>query len=139
MTLPVKAVLAWLVLLVLMFANGTLRVLVLQPRLGEETARQVASLTGLAIVLVASAAFVRFVPEGATGRQWLGVGLLWLALTLAFEFLFGHFVSGMSWAALLEDYDVRRGRLWVLVLFGTLLGPWACARLRGRRAGGHSE
>jgi hypothetical protein len=136
MPLAARAVLAWLGLLVFMFVNGTVRVLVLQPRLGEEAARQVASLTGLAIVLAASAAFVRLVPEGATGRHWLAVGLLWLILTLGFEFGFGRFVSGMSWAALLEDYDVRRGRLWVLILFGTLFGPWACARIRGdqRRA-----
>lgn len=129
MPLAARAALTWLGLLVVMFANGALRVLVLQPRLGEDAARQVASLTGLAIVLGVSVVFVRLGPHGTTGRQWLAVGLLWMVLTLAFEFLFGHFISGLSWSALLEDYDLRRGRLWALILVGTLLGPWVVARL----------
>jgi hypothetical protein len=132
MGLGARAVLMWIVLLAAMFGNGTLRVLVLQPGLGEELARRWASLTGVCVVAVLSAVFVRACPD-ATPRQLLRVGATWLVLTLAFEFLFGHFVSGMSRAALLADYDIRRGRLWVLVLVATLLAPWLLGTLSGRR------
>ena len=127
-----KAVLAWLALLAAMFTNGAFRAAVLQPRLGEDAARQLASLTGLAVVLTASGLFVHRVPQAGRGTL-LRIGVLWLVLTLGFEFLFGHFVSGLSWGALLEDYDLLRGRLWVLVLLGVLFGPWAWGVLRGGR------
>ena len=121
-----RAAVAWLILLVLMFGNGALRVLVLQPRMGEEVARRVASLLGVVIVMAFARAFVARA-GGATSGELLRVGLVWTALTLGFEFVFGHYVSGQSWAALLADYDVRRGRLWPLVLVATAIGPWLWA------------
>jgi hypothetical protein len=133
MRLATKAVLAWLALLVVMFGNGTVRVLVLEPRLGSEAARQVASVAGVLIVVAAGRAFVARA-GGVPSRALGAVGLLWTALTLAFELLFGHFVAGASWPELLADYDVGRGRLWPLVLLATALAPWAWGRvLEGRR------
>jgi hypothetical protein len=61
----------------------------------------------------------------------LGIGALWLALTLAFEFLAGHYAFGKDWAVLLEDYDLSRGRIWVMVLIVVLLAPLWTARIRG--------
>ena len=43
---------------------------------------------------------------------------------MAFELLFGRYVSGASWESLLADYDLRRGRLWSLVLVTILFAPW---------------
>lgn len=120
------AVGAWLVLLVLMVSNGVARVTVLEPRLGEETARRVASLTGVAIVLAFSRLYVGRAGARAP-REWLAVGVVWLALTLAFEFGMG-LATGKSWAEMLADYDLSRGRLWPLVLVSTLLGPWTWGR-----------
>lgn len=131
MSLGARAGLAWLALFVVMFANGAVRVAVLQPHLGEDRARQIASLTGLALVLLLSRLFVRFAPEASMSQLWQ-VGLAWLAAAMAFEFLFGHFVSGMSWAALLADYNILRGRLWALILVGLCCGP-AFWGLLGRR------
>jgi hypothetical protein len=123
---------AWLALFVVMFANGAARVIVLQPRLGEDRARQLASLTGLSLVLLVGALFVHLAPEATSQELW-EVGVAWLACTMAFEFLFGHFVSRMSWSALLADYSILRGRLWSLVLLGVGLGPWFCGAIGGRR------
>jgi hypothetical protein len=39
------------------------------------------------------------------------IGDLWVALTLGFEFLAGHYVFGNSWRKLLEDCDVLEGRI----------------------------
>lgn len=124
MTLGGKAAVTWLMLCVVMFANGAVRALVLQPRLGEDLARQVASLTGVLFVLLASWLFVRGCPQ-ATSRQLLWVGAGWLAATLAFEFGLG-FASGLGWRALLAEYDIVRGRLWSLIVLSVLLGPWLC-------------
>ena len=52
MTLSVKAGVTGLILCVVMFTNGAIRALVLQPRLGEDLARQEASLTGVVFAAV---------------------------------------------------------------------------------------
>jgi hypothetical protein len=122
-TLSARATVAWLLLFVAMFGNGAIRVLVLQPRLGADLARQVASLSGVVLVLFVSWLFVRASPS-ATPTQLRWVGAAWVCATVAFEFLFGRFVSGLGWPALLADYDVSRGRLWPVVLLSVFLGPW---------------
>jgi hypothetical protein len=52
------------------------------------------------------------------------VGLLWLLMTLTFEFVIGHFVFRTSWEKLLADYDLSRGRIWPLVLLTCLVSPY---------------
>jgi hypothetical protein len=52
-------------------------------------------------------------------------------LTLAFEFLAGHYLFGAPWPQLLADYNVLRDRIWVLVLATTALAPWLTARSHG--------
>ena len=47
-------------------------------------------------------------------------GIMWVALTVAFEFLAGHYVFGNSWKRLTADYNVFRGRIWILVLLTAL-------------------
>jgi hypothetical protein len=132
MTIAAKAVLAWLLLFVVMFANGAIRVVILQPQLGEDRARQVASLSGVALVLIVSWLFARYAPE-ARSSHLLWVGVAWLVSTVAFEFGFGHFVSGQSWSALLADYNIMRGRLWSLILVSVCLGPWFWGAVRRKR------
>lgn len=123
-----QALAMWLLLLVVMMANGTVRVLVLQPRLGEGAARQVATVVAIFLVLALSRLFVRWTGPHDTAAL-LGVGALWLVLTLGFEFGFGA-VRGSSLEEMLADYDLLAGRLWPLFLVATLLGPWL-----GRGAG----
>ena len=48
---------------------------------------------------------------------------MWLVLTVAFEFLGGHYLFGQSWERLFADYDVRSGRIWLLVLATTAAAP----------------
>ena len=120
----------WLILLVVMFTNGTVRVTVIQPRLGEDTARQVATVVGIALVLALSLVFVRRL-DSPSSPELLQVGALWLVLTVVFEFGMG-LVSGRSWEAMLADYDLRRGRLWPVALAVILLAPWLWGKAGGR-------
>ena len=112
-----------------MMGNGVFRVLVLQPRLGEAGARQASCLMGITIILLLTAFFVRTLVR-PTSAALVGIVLLWLALTVAFEIVFGHYVSRLSWETLIADYDIREGRLWPLVLLTTLLAPWFCGSAR---------
>lgn len=135
MNLMTRAFLMWLLIAAVMFANGALRALVLQPRLGEGLARQVA--TGLGVLIVFGLAFL-FVArlEAPAPGDLLRVGALWLGLTLAFEFGLGY-ATGLSWEAMLADYDIMRGRLWPLIPLSALVAPWFWGVLGvGRATGG---
>lgn len=129
MSLLAKSLVMWLVLLLAMMANGFFRGLVLQPGLGEHVARQVASVLGVCIILAITAPFVRRLGSPSSA-ELLAMGLLWLVLTVAFEFLLGHYVSGATWETQLADYNILRGRLWPLVLLTTFLAPWLWGHLR---------
>jgi hypothetical protein len=55
---------------------------------------------------------------------------VWLLLTVAFEFLAGHYLFGHAWDRLLADYNLAGGRIWVLVLATTMFAPLAARWLR---------
>ena len=122
----VKALGTWLVMLVLAVTLGAAREALLTPSLGSHRAHQVGSLVVCLLFAVLSWLFVRW--AGPTPGQALGIGALWLGMTLAFEFGFFHLVRGVPLATLLADYNVFAGRLWPLVLLTVLVAPWLLAR-----------
>jgi hypothetical protein len=133
-------VLAWCVLLVLAIGNGGLREAWLVPRLGTENAHLVSTVLLCLLIMLAT---VLLWPRLAITRRAdaLRAGALWVALTLAFEFLAGHFVFGKPWPVLLADYDLSAGRVWMLVPVITFLAPalafwWHGARPTGRNGRG---
>jgi membrane protease YdiL (CAAX protease family) len=126
-----RAPLAWLAILFLAILNGALRQAFLLPALGDRDARIISTL--LLCVFVSLAAW-RLVPwiRPADGRAAWGIGLLWLLLTLAFEFLAGHYLFGDSWESLLAEYNLVKGRIWMLVLITVLAAPVVVHTLRHR-------
>ena len=126
----VKVVGLWVALLLCMVANGAARAAILEPRMSEPTAHQVSSVTGSLIILFVTAAFIPAVGVRST-KALFGVGSAWLVLTVLFEFVFGRYVAGDSWGRLLLDYDLSKGRLWVLVLLTTFLAPPLAGWARG--------
>ena len=122
-----KASSVWLAMLVLAVANGALRVAVLIPRLGEPAGHVISTLVLSALIAALTWATIRWVaPPSKSGA--LAIGALWVTLTLAFEFGFGRLVAHRSWAELLADYDVAKGRIWILVLLTTGVAPYVAAR-----------
>ena len=126
----VRAVVIWFALLAVAVLNGTFRVAVLVPRLGDAAGHVVSTLMLCGLIALLSWAAIGWV-HPATPAQAAAVGALWLVLTLVFEFGFGHFVAHKSWTELLADYDVLGGRIWPLVLVTTAAAPYLMGRLRG--------
>jgi hypothetical protein len=128
--LTLKATGVWLVILVCAVLNGGFREALLMPALGKPVALL---LSGVLLSVAILAVSLLLVP--ALGRpsssQCLYVGLLWLCLTLVFEFGFGRLVQHQSWRQLLEAYTFKDGDLWPLVLVVTLVAPLLAVRLRG--------
>jgi hypothetical protein len=105
-----RALAVWLVLIAVEFVHGILRAILLVPVVGDFRERQIGVFIGSALILVVAYLFIGWLRVPDT-KSLILVGLLWLALTVAFELGFGHFVFGRSWESLGEDYDVRQGGL----------------------------
>lgn len=124
-----RAFVAWGALLALAILNGAFREAVLAPRMGMLRAHQVSTLLLAALILAAVRGMSGWLAIPGTRAAW-AVGLLWIALLLAFEFVAGHFLFGRPWESLLAEYDVTTGRLWILVPIVTLCAPWVWAARR---------
>ena len=62
------------------------------------------------------------------GTAW--VGAIWVAMTVAFEIILGRFVMGLSWARILEDYDLFGGGLMLLGLAAMFSAPFIALRYK---------
>ena len=123
---------AWLVMLVVSVANGAVRDVTYGKHMSALAAHQVSTVFGVLLLGLVIRAFVRRFPP-ASGRQAVLIGLGWAGMTVAFEFLFFHFVGGHSWAELLANYDVLAGRVWVLVLLWLGVAPYLFFRCQHRQ------
>ena len=115
-------ILLWFPMLVIAIINGVIREFVFKKFLGDLAAHQL-STVALILFFVIYIRFVimRFPPPSAS--MALLIGLVWVLMTLCFEFGFGRF-RGNSWDTLLQDYNLARGRLWVLIPLWVLVAPY---------------
>jgi hypothetical protein len=120
---------AWLGLAVIAILNGTFRVKGYAPYMSDLAAHQVSTLIGLGLFGIFFWFLTRFFPLESS-RQALGLGGMWLVLTILFEFVFGHFVMGHSWYKLFADYNIFEGRLWSLILLWIFFGPYVFFKIR---------
>jgi hypothetical protein len=123
-----KAVVVWLLIMMLAIANGGLRGLVLAPAFGEVAGRIVSTLLLSALILAAAWSTIAWIAPSSRATA-LRVGALWLALTLVFKFGAGHYLFGAPWERLFEDYNVLHGRIWVVVLAACVAAPvWGSSK-----------
>jgi hypothetical protein len=113
----------WFVFLVIAFSVGAFREAWLRPRIGEPRAHVIGTLSAVILMTLVIYAFVRQVHASCSMIDLTLIGLLWLLMTVAFEFGFFHYVMGKPWELLVADYNVSRGRIWVLVLATVFLAP----------------
>jgi hypothetical protein len=112
----------WFGLLVIAMVNGFLREFFYTPYVGELLDHQISVVIGITLF----AFFIWFLetrwPLTSSRQAWM-IGSIWLLMTVSFEFLFFHYVRGVSWNILLHDYNVFEGRVWILVLIWVTIGP----------------
>ena len=126
----VRAFAVWLVLIVAEILHGIARGVFLVPHVGEFRSNQIGVFSGSIIILVIALIFVRWIGASRT-TDLLAVGVLWLALTLAFEILFGRFVVGASWERLAADYNLLDGGLLPFGMLVLMLSPLIAGKVRG--------
>jgi hypothetical protein len=126
-----KAIILWFAILVCAIFNGALREKVLIPALGPFTGTFASGLILSAAILVVALLAVPWYGSLKPSQWWL-LGLLWLVLTVVFEFSFGRLVQHNSWRELLEAYTFKNGNIWPVVLVVAFIAPRVSARLRGQ-------
>jgi hypothetical protein len=114
---------AWFIVLLAMVANGTFRELVVEKWIPAAAAGVISAMLGIAFIQLITRPFLRRLGSVSIARCAAIAGV-WLAMTIAFEFLFGHYVDRASWQELLADYNLFAGRLWPIVLASIAAAPF---------------
>ena len=118
-----KDILWWFAFPFLAIFNATLRELIYKKPLGDLTAHQVSTATGIIFfAIVFYLIFKRWKIESV--QHAIIIGLVWLVLTILFEFGFGHYIMGNPWEKLLHDYNLAEGRVWSLFLVWITIAPY---------------
>lgn len=123
----VRATAIWFALLIAAIFNGAVREALIIPRAGAYVGHVVSTVSLSLLILAIATASIDWL---APGGQAVSIGLYWLMLTLAFEFLAGHYLFGNPWSRLVDDYNVAQGRIWILVLAVTVFAPAIAVRVR---------
>ena len=96
--------------------------------LDDLKAHQLSVLTGIMLFAIYIWIITGYWIIESASQAWM-IGLMWLLLTVLFEFVFGHYVMKNSWEKLLADYNIFKGRLWVVVLIWTTIAPYIFFKL----------
>ena len=124
---------AWLGGSILGIVNGAIRELVYKDSVGDLSAHYLST----AILIVLLGLYFLWLENRwpiSSLKTALQIGLTWAVMTASFDFGFGHYIDGKSWAELAKDYDVTAGRVWILILAWIVIGPALARRMhRGVR------
>ena len=122
-----KYFLAWFPMLLLAVLNGSLRDLGYKKCTADLTAHQISTIMLIIFFAFYIGYVIRHFPPSSSTQAIL-IGILWEILTLSFEFGLGR-ARGNSWTALLSDYNIIKGRLWVLIPVWILIAPYIFYKL----------
>jgi hypothetical protein len=114
---------AWFPMVAIAVGNGLLRDLVYGRRLRELLAHQLSTLSGVILLGIYMGWAMALWPPDSAG-QAIRIGLMWSLMTVVFEFGFGHYGAGHTWKHLLQDYNVRAGRVWPAILIWVAFAPY---------------
>ena len=116
-------------MLVIAVANGALRQTTFAKVMPELRAHQLSTLIGALLMGLFIWFVVRTWPPASNGEALL-IGLVWLVLTVAFEFFMGLVLAHRPLSQVLQDYSLLTGRVWILFLIWLALAPWVFFRIR---------
>lgn len=119
----------WFVFGILAILNAIIKNRLYRPYFGDLRAHQASSILLIIIIMVVSFFTFRLFDLNLNDIDALVIGTIWLCLTISFKFFAEHFIFGNSWKDILTDYNILRGRIWILVLFSTFISPYLIIRL----------
>jgi hypothetical protein len=118
-----KHILWWFAFPFVAILNGALREATYKKLAGELPAHQISTITGIVFFgIIFYFIFKKWKIESL--KHAILVGVIWLGLTILFEFGFGHYIMGNTWEKLLHDYNLAEGRVWSLFLVWITIAPF---------------
>lgn len=120
---------AWFVFMIIAIINAGIRNDVYKPVVGDLIAHQISTIIFITLILLTTYFILRFSDLKLNNSEAIIMGTIWLVLTIAFEFIAGHYIFGNSWEKLFADYNILKGRVWSLVLVTTFFAPYITNKL----------
>ncbi|NDV69608.1 hypothetical protein [Dysgonomonas sp. 25] len=124
-----KSLLIWVCIIPLAIVNGIMREQVLSPIIGESYSLPLSGILLSLFIFLLSYFTIKWVGVRNAASCRL-IGIIWLLLTILFEFGFGILALNKSFTALLDAYDPTTGNLWILVVAVTFFAPRLAAKAR---------
>ena len=124
----IKIFIFWLPMIAIAFANAALREMIFMKHFNELKAHQLSTST----LIILCSLYVWFVfpfLNIKNDKQAFLFGLLWVLLTVLFEFSLGRFLN-RPWTNLFKDYNIFSGRPWLLFLIWLFFLPYVCQIVR---------
>lgn len=118
----IKHFFLWLPMILIAFVNATLRELLIVKYFSEFKAHQLSTI----ILIIFCSIYIWFVFPWLNiqnGKQAFKIGVIWVLLTVAFEFTLGR-LTNKSWSSLFQDYNLLAGRIWLLFLLSLFILPY---------------
>jgi hypothetical protein len=128
--LAVKILGLWVLLAFIAVINGVVRDRLVALQIGERLALPLSGVLLSLFIFIVSLIFLPFLNISSPYGFWQ-MGIIWVLLTLAFEFLLGHYVMGKPWEKIIEVFYIHKGNLYLLALVATALSPYLAAKIRG--------
>ncbi|KAA0211910.1 hypothetical protein FBQ84_01000 [Ignavibacteria bacterium CHB1] len=118
----------WFPMIVIAFANATIRELLFMKYFTELRSHQFSTIT----LIMFCSVYLWFIYSSLniqSSTQAILIGFIWVALTVTFEFTLGR-LTNKSWSYLLNDYNIFAGRIWLIFIILLFLLPYLFYRLR---------
>jgi len=119
----------WTGMVAIAILNGAMREKRYGRRLEELAAHQLSTVIGMILLGVYIWVSSTFLPI-RSGEQALTIRGAWLLMTVIFDFGLGHHGWRHPRPKLPQDYNLLRGRVWLLLLFWTAAAPHVAYRIR---------
>lgn len=128
-TVLCKIIGIWVLFVGIAILNGAMREKFLVPSIGAQLALPLSGILLSAFIFLITLGMVPFLNLSDPLSLWL-VGIFWVFLLLIFEFIFGHYVMEEPWKKLLEQFNIFKGNLFLMVIVTTAVSPYVTAKLR---------
>ena len=119
----------WFLFMVLAIINAIIREAVYTSFLDQLQAHQLSTFTLMTLFFIGTILILRFSGLNLTGQKAVLMGSIWVIMTICFEFLAGHYVFGNSWDHLIADYNILKGRIWMLIPITTFVSPYLANKI----------
>jgi hypothetical protein len=118
-----RIILFWLPMPVIAIFNAAIREKLLSLFLDELRSHQISTLLLIMWISLYGWIIFPYLKIQLPGDAWT-TGFIWLVLTILFEFIAGRYAFKNPWTRLLADYNLARGRVWIIFLLYLAILPY---------------